>query len=58
LPVPTGQEVKGALQCQKVLGKRAPAEKLQDRSARIILGLLVSIGFVCYFAELLQSIFQ
>jgi hypothetical protein len=32
------------------------------RSARIILGLLVSIGFVCfaicYFAELLRSIFQ
>jgi len=36
--------------------KRAPTEKLQDRS----LGLLVSIGFVCYllFAELLRSIFQ
>jgi hypothetical protein len=41
---------------QKVPRKRAPAEKLQDKS----LGLLVSIGFVCYllFAELLRSIIQ
>jgi hypothetical protein len=42
-PVPTGQEEKESSPVPE--SPRAPAEKLQDR---IVLGLLVSIGFVCF----------